>query len=46
MTLRPVPENFDSINVITSVGEELGMVNSQMMKFTHVSALQPLNESV
>ena len=32
MTLRLIPEIFDSIDVISSVCEELGMIDSNMMK--------------
>jgi hypothetical protein len=39
MTLRLIPEILDSINVITSVGEELGMVDSHMMKVIHVESI-------
>ncbi len=36
MTLRLIPEIFDSIDMISSVGEEIGMVDSHMMKVAHV----------
>ncbi len=39
MTLRLIPEIFDSIDVIPSVCEELGMINPHMMKVAHVESI-------
>ena len=39
MTLRLIPEIFYAIDVIASVGEELGMVDSHVMKFAHVESI-------
>jgi hypothetical protein len=39
MSLRLMPEIFDSINVIASVGEELGMVDSYVMKVAHIESI-------
>ena len=39
MTLRLIPEIFDSIDVISSVCEELGMVDPHMMKVAHVESI-------
>jgi hypothetical protein len=38
MTRHMVPEFFDSINVISADGEELGMVDSHVMGFVHVKS--------
>ena len=39
MTLRLIPEIFDSIDVISSVCEELGMIDPHMMKVAHVESI-------
>ena len=39
MTLRLMPEIFDSINVIVLVGEELKMVDPHVMKVDHVESI-------
>ena len=39
MMLRLIPEILDLINVIASVGEELGMVDSHVMKVAHVESI-------
>lgn len=39
MTLRLMPEIFDSINVIVLVGEELEMVDPHVMKVAHVESI-------
>ena len=39
MTLRQIPEIFDSIDVISSVCEELGMIDPHMMKVAHVESI-------
>jgi hypothetical protein len=39
MTLRLIPEIFDSIDMISSVGEKLGMVDSHVMKVTRVESI-------
>ena len=38
MTLRLIPEIFDSIDMIFSVGEEIGMVDSHVMKVAHLES--------
>tara|TARA_B110000495_G_C22586572_1_gene351914 strand:- start:12 stop:227 length:216 start_codon:yes stop_codon:yes gene_type:complete len=37
--LRLIPEIFDSIDAISSVCEELGMVDPHMMKVAHVESI-------
>ena len=39
MTLRLIPEILDSIDVISSVCEEFGMVDPHMMKVAHVESI-------
>ena len=39
MMLRLIPEIFNFIDMISSVGEELGMVDSHMMKVAHVESI-------
>ena len=39
MKLRLIPEIFASIDVISSVCEELGMVDPHMMKVAHVESI-------
>ena len=39
MTLRLIPEILDSINVISSVCEEFGMVDPHMMKVVHFESI-------
>jgi hypothetical protein len=39
MTLRLIPEIFDSIDMISSVGEEIGMADSHVMKVTHFESI-------
>jgi hypothetical protein len=39
MTLRLIPEILDSIDVISSVCEELGMIDPHMMKVAHIESI-------
>ena len=39
MTLRLIPEIFDSMDMISSVGEKLGVVDSNVMKVGHIESI-------